>query len=223
MNSTRDILQHHFYNPNYLYFLISLVLLILVPPFASLSVSGQLIFKLTFALVLLMGSFYVSTSYIEMFIAMVLSTFIFIFFIQNEEQVFNLIATFSNLLLFGFLFVRLMTYLLKRDRVDTNSLYASISAFLVLGIVGMPLASTIEHYFPGAYELPEAHTYYDFLYYCYITITTVGYGDITPVHPLAKALAILLSISGQLYITFVVAIIIGKYLVDELEEDKIDE
>lgn len=221
MNWISKRLQHHFYHPNYLYFLISLFLLILAPPLVGLMARGHLIFQLSFALVLLMGSFYVSTTFLEMMGAMALSAFIFSFFIQNGgERVFNLVATFSNLLLFGFLFVRIMTYLMRRDRMDTNSLYASVSAFLVLGIIGMPLANTIEHYFPGAYRLPESYTYYDFLYYCYITITTVGYGDITPVHPLAKALAILLSITGQLYITFVVAIIIGKYLADELDGKK---
>ncbi len=218
MNSLRELLRHHFYNPNYLYFLISLVCLILAPPLASITTSGRLIFQIAFALVLLMGSVYVSTSFWEMIFTLILSAFIFSFFINNGgEEVFNLAATFGNLLLFGFLFVRLMIYLLKGDRVDTNSLYASIAAFLVLGIIGMPLANTIEHYFPGAYQISESHTYYDFLYYCYITITTVGYGDIIPIHPLAKALAILLSVTGQLYITFVVAIIIGKYLAHELD------
>ncbi|MEM9919621.1 MAG: potassium channel family protein [Bacteroidota bacterium] len=220
MNRISSKFRHHFYHPNYLYFLISLILLILAPPLVGVTASGRLIFQLSFALVLLMGSFYVSTSFVEMFVALAVSTFLFYSFIQNQEvQAFNLAAALSNFLFFTFLFFRLMTYLLRRDRIDINSLYASISAFLLLGIIGMPLASTIEYYFPGAYRLPESYTYYDFLYYCYITITTVGYGDITPVHPLAKALAILLSITGQLYITFVVAIIIGKYLADELDKD----
>jgi hypothetical protein len=97
-----------------------------------------------------------------------------------------------------------------------------VAAFLVLGIIGMPMVGTIEHYYPGAYTLPDNFSYYDILYYCYITITTVGYGDISPVHPLAKALAILLSVSGQLYITFVVAIIIGKYLANDFDQNKAD-
>ena len=49
----------------------------------------------------------------------------------------------------------------------------------------------------------------------YLSVPNGGNGDITPNHPLAKSLAILLSVSGQLYITFIVGIIIGKYLTND--------
>lgn len=221
MNRLRKVLHHHFHHPNYLYFLISLVLLIMVPPFAALSASGWLVFVIAFALVLFMGSLYVTKTFAELTCTLLLSITIFLFFLQNaREQSFHLGMTFCNLLLFGFFFIRLLAYLLRSKRVNTNNLYASIAGFLVLGLIGMPMVGTIAHYFPGAYTLPETFTFYDILYYSYITITTVGYGDIIPIHPVAKALAVLLSIAGQLYITFVVAIIIGKYLANDFDQNK---
>ncbi len=50
-------------------------------------------------------------------------------------------------------------------------------------------------------------------YYSFVTQTTLGYGDITPVVPLARNLSILQAITGQLYITILVARLIGMYLV----------
>jgi hypothetical protein len=49
-------------------------------------------------------------------------------------------------------------------------------------------------------------------YYVFITYTTVGYGDIIPVSDIARAFAKLTALSGQLYISVVIAILIGKYI-----------
>jgi len=43
-------------------------------------------------------------------------------------------------------------------------------------------------------------------------VTTLGYGDITPANALAKSIVFLLAISGQLYLTLLVAMLVGKYL-----------
>ena len=42
-------------------------------------------------------------------------------------------------------------------------------------------------------------------YYSFVTLTTMGYGDIMPVHPLARALAVLEALTGQLYLTILLA------------------
>ncbi|MEL6393410.1 MAG: potassium channel family protein, partial [Bacteroidota bacterium] len=52
----------------------------------------------------------------------------------------------------------------------------------------------------------------DLIYYSFITLTTVGYGDIVPTNQIIKSVSIIIAITGQIYLTFVVAIIIGKYL-----------
>lgn len=223
MLNLRERLIYHFHHPNYLFFLISLLLLILVPPFADLSASGRLAFEVSYGIVLLAGSIYVATSFTEMAYCLVLGTVSFLAFIQNlDNPTFNLLGVLTNLLFFGFLFIRLLIYLLRSSTVNVNSLYAGIAAYLVLGIVAMPLCGAIQYYFPGSYSSVDSFSTYDLLYYCYTTITTVGYGDVTPVHPIAKSLAILLSIAGQLYITFVVAIIIGKYLANDFNQNEAD-
>lgn len=51
----------------------------------------------------------------------------------------------------------------------------------------------------------------ELVYYTLVTMTTVGYGDITPQLPAAKSLSMFIAISGQFYIATVVAIIVGKY------------
>ena len=51
------------------------------------------------------------------------------------------------------------------------------------------------------------------LYYSFVTLTTLGYGDITPIHPVARTLAYLEAVIGQLYIAVLIASLVGRYLV----------
>ena len=220
----QERLQYHFHNPSYLYFMISLLLLIIAPALAMTANSGQLVLNLLIGLVIFMGAFFVTTSPKELLFAMLLGGFLFWTFLRGmADPSFSIVSIFANLAFFGFLFWKLMSYLLQTKEVTANGLFACVSAYLILGIMGVPICNTIEHFYPQAFTLPDEHTFYDLLYFCYITITTVGFGDITPVHPLAKALAMLLSISGQLYITFVVAIIIGKYLANQAGQNESSE
>lgn len=216
MTNLRERLHYHFHHPNYLIFLISLVLLILAPPLASLLNGALVMFKVLFGVVIFVGTFYLSRSLRELTLMLGLGALLYLSFIEYVNYpTFSWLGILTNLSFFGYLFLRLVYFIFRTPKVNENTLYASISAFLLLGLMGVPLCSIIQYYIPGAFNMPPSSSSYDFLYYCFVTITTVGYGDITPVHSIAKSVAILLSVSGQLYITFIIGIIIGKYLADD--------
>jgi voltage-gated potassium channel Kch len=59
----------------------------------------------------------------------------------------------------------------------------------------------------------ELATVNDWLYYSYVTLTTVGYGDITPVRPIARTLAIAEALSGQLYLAVMIARLVAMEVV----------
>jgi hypothetical protein len=60
--------------------------------------------------------------------------------------------------------------------------------------------------------ITTAHEFEKFIYYSFVTLTTVGYGDITPNTSAAKVLTIFLCTAGQLYLTVLVGLIVGKYI-----------
>lgn len=66
---------------------------------------------------------------------------------------------------------------------------------------------------PNAYNGLDAATtqFQDIFYFTFVTLTTLGYGEITPQIPIAKSLAILISTSGQLYIAIIIAMLVGKF------------
>jgi voltage-gated potassium channel Kch len=52
----------------------------------------------------------------------------------------------------------------------------------------------------------------NYIYFGFVTLTTLGYGDVVPLTPAAKSLAIFTSITGQMYVAIIIAALVSKYL-----------
>jgi hypothetical protein len=69
-------------------------------------------------------------------------------------------------------------------------------------------------FIPGSFSQVDSSegNYPTFIYFGFVTLTTLGYGDITPDTILARSLSIFTALIGQLYLVIIMAILIGKYL-----------
>ncbi|NET37796.1 MAG: two pore domain potassium channel family protein [Cyanothece sp. SIO1E1] len=107
----------------------------------------------------------------------------------------------------------------KSKRVTGNIICGAIAAYLLIGVSASLLATLIETVHPGAFlrggELLSRDGVFDnLLYYSLVTLTTIGYGDITPNVAIAQSLSIALGLIGQIYLTVLVAMLVGKFLKD---------
>ena len=102
----------------------------------------------------------------------------------------------------------------RTARASWDLIVGAINGYLLLGIVGGVVARVIDGIIPGAFRFdPEIHLGASkYLYFSYISLATVGYGDITPLVPSAQLLSIVLGVSGQLYVATIIAVLVGKYL-----------
>ena len=124
---------------------------------------------------------------------------------------------FFNILVLINIIERSARHIYKAKRFDTNIILASITIYLLIGLVGSLLFSMIETYDPKAIIYPDhliTLNNRNILYFSFTTLTTLGYGDILPANGLAQGITILISITGQLYLAILMAIIIGKFLND---------
>jgi hypothetical protein len=87
-----------------------------------------------------------------------------------------------------------------------------ICGYLLIGVILGFLNRVLLWINPGAIGLDGPSTISDIVYYSFITVTTIGYGDISPVSSAAKSLSILFGVIAQLYLTIIIALIIGKFL-----------
>jgi len=110
--------------------------------------------------------------------------------------------------------INLLVGIVRSKEVDTDVIFSAVAVYVLFGFCGAILAAVIMFFVPTAFSLNSTYSsqFHQFLYFSFVTITTTGYGDILPITPLARTLAIFLALFGQLYLTVIIGILIGKYL-----------
>jgi len=136
---------------------------------------------------------------------------------QTLDLVFFLSFFFFNL----FIVVFMVRHIAKSKKVDATIIVNSINGYLLIGILGSALLAMAEILQKSLYHLDTgainfaggtARGFHDFLYFSFVTLTTLGYGDVTPVSAFAKSATIIIAVTGQLYLTILIAILVGKFL-----------
>lgn len=123
-----------------------------------------------------------------------------------------------------FLFYTSVTYgiihqVWQSKKVNTKVMIGLISGYISIGFIAFFLFSTLEIYnsnsFVGQLFTPEitiAERLDALLYFSYITILTIGYGDIVPATSMAQKAVILVGLAGQFYTLIVTAVVLEKYI-----------
>ena len=102
---------------------------------------------------------------------------------------------------------------LLTGQVDLNIITGSVALYLILGFIWAILYTVLIQFFPEAISGLEPENWINTLstmtYFSFVTLTTLGYGDISPVNSIAKVLVILEAVTGMFYIAIIVASLIG--------------
>lgn len=120
------------------------------------------------------------------------------------------------LILFGFYVWAIwlaMKQVLFSGIVDANKIVGAICIYLLMGLIWtlmyLFLAQAIPDAFNGLEQLVWYDNFADVAYYSYVTLTTLGYGDISPVAPIARFLVYMEAVVGVFYMAILVASLIG--------------
>ena len=118
------------------------------------------------------------------------------------------------LLMLSTLLIQFLT-VIKTKKTDAAIIFSSINFYLISGYTGACFAWLIETLSPGSFIINHpvnSHQLFDFVYFSFVTLATLGYGDIIPSNEFGKTLAVFISLFGQLYITVFLSIIISKFI-----------
>lgn len=100
--------------------------------------------------------------------------------------------------------------------VDANSIIGAICIYLLLGMIWAFFYLFVNILIPGSFNVQISGSAYaqlnDFIHYSFVTLTTLGYGDIAPIRETARALATIEAILGQFYIATLVAGLVAAYI-----------
>lgn len=126
--------------------------------------------------------------------------------------------------LFYFLFYVVITFeIIKQvwriNEVGKDLIMGVISGYICLGLVGYFIFMAIEITHPGSFQstlFTESFSINQksdgLLYYSYITLLTIGYGEIVPITTAAQKAAVFLGLLGQFYLVILTAVTVGKYI-----------
>jgi len=109
-----------------------------------------------------------------------------------------------------------ISQLVRSGAISMNQLVGTVCVYLLLGVIWSLLYAALFAYDHGAFSgVPADTSIVDsevWLYYSFVTLTTLGYGDIVPLSSLAKTLAYLEAIIGQFYLAILVAGLVSSFL-----------
>jgi voltage-gated potassium channel len=102
--------------------------------------------------------------------------------------------------------------------VDRERIFASLSLYLIFGLIFALIFVVIEELLPGSFRYPQplsadmgSRPLSQLLYFSFVTLATLGYGDIVPLSGPAKGMAVLEAVIGQMYLVVVVARLVSLY------------
>jgi hypothetical protein len=201
-----------------LYLLLTLVLIIFGHPLVSELAIGDVLLGLLFATTPLAGVYAVSaTRRLRIFAVVlgipallaILGHFFFGDIITDEWVLLTLMLVY-----YAFTTAGVIAHLFRRTKIDIDTIITAVSAYLMIGVTFATAHVIIGLANPGAYAgavSDGTELWADSIYYSFVTLTTLGYGDITPVSGAARAASILEAAMGVLYMGILIARLVSDY------------
>ena len=113
-----------------------------------------------------------------------------------------------------------LRFAMRAASVDAEHLYAALSAYLLAGIFFGLFYWVLEQSWPGTFTFAGKFSRVSALYFSFVTLATLGYGDIVPRTDIARGLAIVEGVGGQLFLAVMVARLVSLYGRGSREQDR---
>jgi len=203
--------------------LISILFLFILGPALSAFRHGALTLNVIAAIALIAGSYAVSERKLFFLIAVALSgiSILLTWLLVIVQRPWVAILSHGCLIaLVAFFSIIILGYVLRNGRVTTDRIFASVCVYLLIGYAWTFAYVLVEELQPDSFLALSHAAPNDYVsrvlqmrYFSFITLTTVGYGDIVPHSSWARTLAVLEAITGQIYLTVLVARLVGLHIV----------
>ena len=202
------------------YFLGALILNILISPFTDPLRSGNLIETMLMTSVLLVAVLSIAGRW-RALVGIVLAAPAVIGEWLNhwwpDETLIYVVTRAAGLLFIGFVVVELLRFIVHAPRVDAEVLCAAVAGFLLSGLAWSLAYNLLVRLDPNSFvftlssKSSDSMNGFTSLYFSFITLSTVGYGDIVPASEVARMLAMVEAMFGMFYMTVLVARLVSLY------------
>jgi hypothetical protein len=202
----------------YGFLLLSLFFMIALRPFLDSLVGAALLADVLMTCVLVSGIYALNKNPSALRVACLLAAFIIllkiVYHVSGKHDSLYTLQTELSLLFVTQMLMMIVKHLLTEREVTGDLIMGGACAFVLLGFVWAHVYYLLEIFHPNAFKDSDSldNDLWDFVYYSFVTLTTLGYGDIVAVSKQARGLTILEAIVGQLYLAIMVGRLVGLYV-----------
>jgi hypothetical protein len=213
----RRALSLRLFRMRFLFLFLALLLVMLVSPFLDDSLLHRSFMVVLFGLVLLTAILIAGGRHHHRIVALMLGIpwlALSLFGLLVDAQAMVIYANLLASLFCLYVIFIVLSHLIDAETVDLNILLGAASVYLLLALTWTASYLIIIQLDPAAFSLVHGESrpyFHQFLYFSLTTLTTVGYGDITPVHPFAQIWSTMEAVFGTLYMALLVARLVGLY------------
>jgi hypothetical protein len=200
----------------FLFLLIAIVLMFVLRPFLEGFIQIYYLMDIFFTVIYLSAVYAVSQKrgifIFAIFIALLTVVLLWLSRLTDIPS-FGIAGNIIGSLFFAFTVIMILGYLFREDKITGDIIMGAICVYFLMGLIWAFVFSTMEMLQPGSFKMAQGQfSQPAFTYYSYVTLTTLGYGDITPISAPARSLALLEAIAGQLYIAILIARLVGIHI-----------
>jgi voltage-gated potassium channel len=214
INTHRSWIRHRF-----IFLLVMLLSLLAVAPFLANFIHLRFLLNIFLSAVLVSAVYALSQKIWHLAIAAVLAipmlVSIWFGYVAQSDTVF-LIGRICGISFIGFTIFHILSHIFKQQEVTKDTIAGATAVYLLLALMWAFVYAILDRLQPDSFAISAAGAFFGgrdiFLYYSLVTITTLGYGDITPVSYLAGSMAVLEAVVGQLYLVVLVSWLVGMYV-----------
>ena len=219
---------------NSLALLVSLLLLITVFPYFEKTEVGSTILVVIFTAVLLSGIYAVSydVRYVAVGLLLAIPTFILGWSNAFTPKMATELAWMAFMIVFlVYTLAVALRHIFSADSISTDEIYGAISVYVMIGLAFGITYHLLETFVPGSFKFNAGpDTMSSLIYFSFATISTVGFGDITPLSAVARSISIIEMIIGATYVAVLIGTLInasrdaarnkGQLRIDQAETEK---
>ncbi len=212
------------FKDRFLFLLISILCLFVLAPIFNGFVGIRILMNIFTTVILVSGVYAVSKKkYVTITAALLALPMIASIWINHfvDRPYLVFIGDCFGILFLAFTVIIILSFIFKEKEVSVNVIYSSIVVYLLIAIMWAFVFSVIESIHPGSFEIGKDQIEIGrslFLYYSFVTITTLGYGDITPITSIANSFSFLEAVTGQLYIAILIARLVGIHIAQSMNK-----
>jgi Ion channel len=216
-NGTHSPPFKNYVTDRFFYLLASLLLLVALSPLTGSPDQPKILSEILFTAILLSGIWSVSRKSRDTIVALILAVPMLTTLWLNlwfDNKSLSLASDIASAIFLIYTMAIILGFIFKQQLVTKDVIFASVVVYLVIGVLWSLFYSMFEILAPGSFAFANAEpgtSPLQFSYFSFVTLTTLGYGDIAPLSPPAKSFAILEAIIGQMYIAVLIARLVGMY------------